>query len=159
SATDPSGAEFLQLRHGDVVVYLAASGDADSTDVDILASAFDRALGGDGGQRPVGTPDAGGSGGPGSPRASDEGAASADDAGASGSPAAPELEAKLPTTVGDVQLSVDSVTGEDVLTDDQGGRPIVAALRADGASPADLKLAQAFDDAGNSDLLISAISV
>jgi len=155
SATDPSGAEFLQLRKGDIVVYLAASGDADATDVDVLASAFDKALGGDGGQRPVGTPDAGS----GAPGASDEGAVPSDSVDASASPAAPELEAKLPSKVGDVTLSVDSVTGESVLTDDQGGRPIVAALRADGATPADLKLAQAFDEAGNSDLLISAISV
>ncbi len=59
SATDPSNATFLQLRHGDVVVYLAASGDATPSEVDALASAFDKALGGDGGQVAVGTPDPG----------------------------------------------------------------------------------------------------
>ena len=49
SAVDDSGAAFLQMRTGKIVVYLAASGDASATEVDELASAFDKALGGDGG--------------------------------------------------------------------------------------------------------------
>ena len=49
SAVDESGAAFLQMRKGKIVVYLAASGDATATEVDELASAFDKALGGDGG--------------------------------------------------------------------------------------------------------------
>ena len=49
SAVDDSGAAFLQMRAGKIVVYLAASGDASATEVDQLASAFDKALGGDGG--------------------------------------------------------------------------------------------------------------
>ena len=57
SAADESGPTFIQLRHGDVVVYLASSGVADEGQVDTVASAFDKALGGDGGQQPVGTPD------------------------------------------------------------------------------------------------------
>jgi hypothetical protein len=154
SAIDDSNAEFLQLRHGDVVVYLAASGDANPTEVDMLASAFDKALGGDGGEVAVGTPDAA------SPGSSDDtGALPSEEVEPSTTPAAPDLEARLPAAVGDLELSVDSVGGEDVLSDDQGGRPIIAALRAAGAPPADLRLAQAYDNAGASDLLISALAV
>jgi len=154
SAVDPSDAEFLQLRHGNVVAYLAASGDATPDDVDSLASAFDRALGGDGGEAAVGTPDAG------SPGASEDlSEEPSDEADASSSPSAPELEALMPTKVGDIDLAVDSSTGDEVLSDEQGGQPIVAALRAAGATPADLRQAYAYDNAGNSDILITAITV
>jgi hypothetical protein len=154
SAIDQSNAEFLQLRHGNVVVYLAASGDANPTEVDIVASAYDKALGGDGGVIAVGTPDTG------SPEPSDDlGAAPSEEAEASESPAAPELESLLPTTIGDLTMAVESQTGSTALTDDQGGGPIVAALRAAGAQPDDLHLADAYDDSGTSDLLVSALSV
>ncbi len=152
SALDQSNAEFLQLRHGDVVVYLAASGDTNATEVDLLASAFDKAMGGDGGAVAVGTPDTG------SPVPSgDLGAVPSDSLEPSAGPAAPELEAKLPTAVGDLTLTVDSVAGEDILSEDQGGQPIISALRAAGAQPTDLALAQAADDSGA--LVISALSV
>ena len=59
AATDEGGSNFLQLRHGDVVVYLAASGEVDPTEVDGIASAYDKALGGDGGAVAVGTQDPG----------------------------------------------------------------------------------------------------
>jgi hypothetical protein len=70
AATDESGATFVQLRHGGIVVYLAASADALPTAVDELASAYDKALGGDGGAVAVGTPDAG-TQDPGTPAASE----------------------------------------------------------------------------------------
>ena len=157
SATDDSGATFLQLRHGDIVVYLAASGDASEGDVDTMASAFDVALGGDGGQLPVGTEDV---------QSSDDASAGASDAAepsdaaeASGTPAAPALEASIPSKVGDLALTVGSLTGEDVLGDDQGSRAITAALRADGHTPADLKIAQASDEDGGSRMVITGLSV
>ena len=84
SAQDGSGATFVQLRHGDVVAYLAASGDATATEVDQLASAFDKALGGDGGAVAVGTPDAGSSETP-----SDAGVDPSDAAAASETPPRP----------------------------------------------------------------------
>ncbi len=154
SATDPSNATFLQLRHGDVVVYLAASGDATPTEVDALASAFDKALGGDGGQVAVGTPDPGASETP-----SDAGASPSDAAEESVSPAAPALEAAIPATIGDITLGVDSATGADVLGDDPGARAVTAALRDAGHEPADLLVAYASDETGGSDLTITALSV
>jgi hypothetical protein len=157
SATDDSGATFLQLRHGDIVVYLAASGDASEGDVDTMASAFDIALGGDGGQLPVGTEDV-----PSSDAASagaSDAAEPSDAAEASGTPAAPALEASIPSKVGDLALTVGSLTGEDVLGDDQGSRAITAALRADGHTPADLKIAQASDEDGGSRMVITGLSV
>jgi hypothetical protein len=154
SATDPSNATFLQLRHGDVVVYLAASGDTTPTDVDSLASAFDKALGGDGGSVAVGTPDAA------SPEVpSDSGAPPSDEAGASVSPAAPALEAAIPDVVGDITLGKDSATGADVLGDDPGARAVAAALREAGHETSDLLVAYASDEAGAADLTITGLAV
>ena len=159
SAADTSGPTFMQLRHGDVVVYLASSGVADEGQVDTVASAFDKALGGDGGQQPVGTPDVVPSESASDEASGDASAEPSDEAEASASPAAPALQASIPETVGDVPLTVGSLTGEDVLGDDQGSRAIVAALRADGHEPADLKIAQASDEDGGSRLVITGLSV
>lgn len=160
SSTDDTGAAFLQLRHGPIVVYLAASGDATSTEMDQIASAFDKALGGDGGAVSAAS---------GQPAGSDDALASQDasgdvpsDAAASGdnaSPAAPALEAALPTKVGDTALTVDSATGSTVLSDDQGSRAILAALRAEGKGPDALQLAQAYDPNQAADITITAFSV
>ncbi len=154
SATDPSNATFLQLRRGDVVVYLAASGEATATEVDTLASAFDKALGGDGGRVAVGTPDAA------SPEASSgSGEPPSGEAEASLSPAAPALEAAIPDTVGDITLAKDSATGADVLGDDPGARAVAAALRAAGHEPSDLLVVYARDEAGTGDLAITGLAV
>jgi hypothetical protein len=154
SATDEGGSTFIQLRHGDVVVYLAGSGDVDPADVDGIASAYDKALGGDGGAVAVGTTD------PGVEEPSDEVASDVpSDEEPSGSPAAPDLEARLPARVGDTVLTVDSALGADVLGEDQSSRAIVAALRADGKTAADLTLAQAYDETQAADLSILAIAV
>jgi hypothetical protein len=159
SATDDSGATFLQLRHGNIVVYLAASGAASEGDVDAMASAFDMALGGDGGQLPVGTEDAQPSDDTGNAASDGAPPDASDGEEPSGTPAAPALEATIPTQVGDVALTVGSLTGEDVLGDDQGSRAITAALRADGHVPADLKIAQASDEDGGSQMVITALAV
>jgi hypothetical protein len=157
SALDDSGAAFLQMRSGKTVVYLAASGDASATELDELASAFDMALGGDGGT--VATPavaptddQAGASSAPGESPAPGESIAAE-------SQAAPELVAALPTKVGSIALSSDSATGATFLSDDQGSRAIAAALRTAGKSPEDLKVAQAYDQAGASDLSLLAVTV
>jgi hypothetical protein len=67
--------------------------------------------------------------------------------------------AALPTKVGSIALSSDSATGATFLSDDQGSRAIAAALRTAGKSPEDLKVAQAYDQAGASDLSILAVTV
>jgi hypothetical protein len=151
SAVDDTGAAFLQLRHGPVVVYLAASGDASATTVDELASAFDRALGGDGGTitPPSIAPSSEPSGGSLDPGEVVPGE----------SPAAPALVAALPVQVGDIKLATDSASGSTILADDQGSRAILAALREAGREPDDLKVAQAYDETGESDLSILGVTV
>jgi hypothetical protein len=157
SAIDDSGAAFLQMRAGKIVVYLAASGDASATEVDELASAFDKALGGDGGTiaPPAVVP-------------SDDQAGASQDPGASPdpgeslaaeSPAAPDLVALLPTQVGAIAMASDSATGGTFLSDDQGSRAIQAALRAAGKTPDDLRVAQAYDEASAVDLSVMAVTV
>lgn len=155
SAADDSGATFLQFRHDRIVVYLAASGDAIAADVDLLASAFDRAMGGDGGAVALGTPVATTSV---VATTAPETAAPGDDASPSDR-AAPDLEAVLPTRVGDVILLVDSASGSMMLGEDQGSRAITAALRADGREPDDLAVAQAYDQTAETDLSILAVGV
>lgn len=158
SAADASGASFLQFRHDRIVVYLAGQDPATGADVDAIASAFDKAMGGDGGAVSLATPIAG------SPEPSDdtgtasESPGSSDDASAE-APVAPELEAALPTKVGDMALTVDSASGSMILGEDQGSRAITAALRAAGKVPDDLKVAQAYDETGASELSIMAMGV
>ena len=151
SAVDSSGATFLQLRHGKIVVYLAASGDATQTEVDTLASAFDKALGGDGGD--IATP---------APASSDDlGAVDSLDPNASdaaASPVAPDLEAKLPSQVGDLTMTVYSEDGSTIFAQD-GTRAIQAALRAAGREPSDLRVAEADDDSGNGLLTMMVFNV
>jgi len=154
SAADDSGATFLQFRHDRLVVYLAASGDATAAEVDQMASAFDLALGGDGGAVVVGTAEAatpGPSDDPATPGPSDD--------ASPGAAAAPELEAALPTKVGDIVLAVDSATGSMMLGEDQLSRAITAALRAAGRVPDDLGVAQAYDETAESDLSMLAVAV
>ena len=156
SAVDTSGATFVQFRYGSVVVYLAASGDATSDEVEGVASAFDLSMGGDGAQAPIGTPDAGSaspSQGLSSPGASESPLPSESAA------AAPELESMLPTKVGDTTLTIESALGTTILGSDQGSRAITAALRTAGKQPDDLRVAQAYDPTGTADLSILAVRV
>ena len=148
SATDSSNSVFLQLRHGSIVVYLAASGDANQTEVDTIASAFDKALGGDGGAISLASD---------TPSVLESETPAESEAAAS--PVVPELEAALPAQVGDTVLTIDSAVGSTVLQDDQGSRAIEAALRAEGKDPDALKVAQAYDDSGATDLSILVMSV
>ncbi|HEY8869403.1 MAG TPA: hypothetical protein VIM30_08420 [Candidatus Limnocylindrales bacterium] len=159
ASVDRSGAAVIQFRHGSVVADIAASGDATSAEANAVASAFDRAMGGNGA-----TAGAGGGNTSVSPASSDagaipSGASASESAGASASAAAPELEAALPTVVGTTSLTIQSATGPTVLGTDQGSRAITAALRAVGKTADDFRVAQAFDTSGATDLTIVAISV
>ena len=150
SAVDDTGSIFLQLRHGKIVVYLAASGDASATEVDELASAFDKALGGDGGAITPPTPEASVD-----PNESFE----PDPSDVAESPVAPSLEARIPAQVGEVTLATDSASGSTILGEDQGSRAILAALRDADREPDDLMVAQGYDESGGSDLSILVVTV
>lgn len=151
SAADPSGATFLQLRTGRIVVYIAGSAETSATQVDQVASAFDIALGGDGGDIAPVTP----------PPSDDLGFESLDpgETFPEESQAAPELIARLPSRVGDITLGADSATGSTFLGEDQGSRAVLAALREAGLKPDDLRVAQAYDERAESDLSILLVAV
>jgi hypothetical protein len=167
-ATDGSGASFVQFRAGDVVAYVASSGDATAAEAEQIAGAFDRALGGSGGAgatggagtsaAPASAAPAASEPAPSAPEAAPSDAAVASPDASSG-PAAPELEAKLPTTVGDITLTIESAIGSAVLGGDAGSRAITAALRAEGASLDDLHVAQAYDASDTADLSVLAFDV
>jgi hypothetical protein len=154
TANASTGASFIQFRHGSVVTYVAASGDATPADVDAVASALDRAQGGNGSAAVIPTP-----------APSDNGTPQPTDVFGSAAPspaasiAAPELEAALPTSVGGTALSINSAVGTDVLGNDPGSRAIAAALRAAGSSPDAFRAAQAYDPTGTIDLSITAFRV
>ncbi len=150
-ATDASGAIFLEFRRGDIVVDLAASGGATATDIETIASAFDMALGGQGGSIATPAPSTSGSLGAASPGSSDATSGLTHDA--------PELEKLLPTSVGGVPMTVDSALGSTVLTSDAGGRAATAALRAKGKTANDLRYAEALDQTQTIGVSIIAISV
>ncbi|MEI8332953.1 MAG: hypothetical protein WCH74_03740 [Chloroflexota bacterium] len=159
TALDPSGASFVQFRTGDVVASVAASSDATAAEVEAAASAFDRALGGDGSSAAIGTPEPS-SGISASPSVAASAAPSTSpEPVPSAIAAAPELEAVLPGTVAETALTIDSALGSAVLGDDAGSRAIIAALRAEDKTPDDLRLAQAYDPNGTLDLSVVAFQV
>jgi len=169
TSEDSSGSFFGNIRRGSLVAYLAFSGTVTQVEVDQVASSFDQALGGNGGvdasgpasQAPVGSdvlPSAGDS----FPIDSvDPGAsgAGASDAGPSSTPAALDLERLVPTQVGTVKLTVNSALGPDILGQDQGSRAILAALRLVNLTASDLRVAQAYDETGASDLTLLVVAV
>jgi hypothetical protein len=154
-AVDQSGATLLQMRNGNLVVYLVGASGTQG-EVETVASAFDLAMGGDGGQAPVGTLDVSIP-----PVSESAGPSSSDEALASESPVAPELEALIPTSIGGIDLSISSQTGDAILADDPNSRAIVAALRAAGKDPVDLRVADGYgyDDTSGTEFEITAFSV
>jgi hypothetical protein len=150
-ATDTSGAIFLEFRRGDIVVDLAASGGATATDIETIASAYDLALGGDGGSIATPGPSAAGDVGSASPAPSNDGSGLTHDA--------PQLEKLLPSNVGGVTMTVDSALGSSVLTSDAGGRAATAALRAAGKTPDDLRYAESYDPTQSIRVSVVAMAV
>ncbi len=137
---------------------VAASGETSISELEAVLASLDRALGGDGSLAldTVGPTVAASTGLSSEPSAEPtEGEAS----GSPDAPIAPELEAALPTKVGDTVLTIESAVGSMILGDDAGSRAIVAALRAKDASPDDLEIAQAYDETGTVDLSLIGFRV
>jgi hypothetical protein len=157
---NPSTASTTTIfRVGSLVAQVANAGEASRDDLDTITGAVARAMGDPtaAGSSPNG-PDTGAAG-------SEEPSASEPVAGESSGPYAPELEALLPTKVGDkspgaspgatIDLTVDSASYADAYGgQDPASRALSARLRTLGKTVDDLQVAQAFDETGVSDLVV-----
>jgi hypothetical protein len=157
---DLAGMSSIHFRRGDLVAYVVIAGEVSSEDLRGTGQAIDEAIrtaraGDIPSPEPVPSVPEQTIGPEPSVDPSLPPASSSPDA----SPAAPSLEALLPTEVDGTTLLVDSATGADILQDDPGSRAMTAALRALGKTPADLRVAQAYDEADELDLYFVAFQV
>src|SRR5262249_2296368 len=70
--------------------------------------------------------------------------------------ASPVLDAFLPKNIGGTPFVVQTYTGTDVFGDDAGSRAVSAGLRELGKTPADVELAEAYDQDQAMDLYLFA---
>jgi hypothetical protein len=157
---DGSGLSALHFRRGDLVSYLVVAGNVTPEELRSTASSFDQAMidakAGDlPSIAPAATP------GPVDATLPIEPPAVPSEAPLgsqlpNASPASPELEGMLPTEIGGTPFIVQSFTGTDAFGNDAGSRAVTAGLRALGKSPADLELAEAYDQNESLDLYLFA---
>jgi hypothetical protein len=145
-----TGSVTTLFRVGGLIGQIADAGSAAPAELAQITTAVASAMGdktaagtGSGGANPS---DAGASNLP------NPGPSGSDSANASAA-AAPELEAHMPTSVGGTTLTVQSSSAADALTDPTS-RALTAALRNRGANPANLQVAQAFDETSTIDLSV-----
>lgn len=163
---DPSnGSTSVYVRKGGLVAVLVAPTTLDQGDLETVARAVETALvsAGTTASRPTATrrPGTSPSGGIGEPsaEASDQPSAS-DEPVPSDSHVAPELEALLPKAVAGVTMARESTTGTAGLSGgDASSQALVASLTELGKTPADLRIAVAYDLSRATDLQISAFQV
>ena len=154
-----SGLTAIHFRRGDLVAYVVSAGTVTSEELRTTAQAFDQAIqSARAGDIPSPRPPAT------APAQTLEPGPSVDvSAPPSGSPepsgAQSELEALLPTGIEGTAFITDSATGADILQDDPGSRAMTAALRALNKTPADLQVAQAYDENDELDLYFVAFSL
>jgi hypothetical protein len=145
---DASSGEFtVVFRRAQLVATLAAAGSVSVDDLATAARAVDDAM------RVAsagGTPSPGGANASPAPSAAGSPAGSASPSGSESavSHAAPDLEAQLPTAASGVTLAHTSFAGTDVLGSDAASTALTAALTALGKQPADLRIAEAYDESG-----------
>ena len=160
---DGTGLSAIHFRRGDLVSYLVVAGNVTPEELRAAGSAFDQAMldakAGDipsiepatpqpaGGESPVVEPSGV------VPSAAPSGLPAESPAG---EPASPELDALLPRDIGGTPFIVETYTGEDALSNDAGSLAVIAGLRELGKTPADLELAQAYDETGTVDLYLFA---
>jgi hypothetical protein len=147
---DSTGLSAMHFRRGDLVSYLVVAGNVTPDELRSTATAFDQAMiDAKAGDLPSFAPAE-------TPGSVDETpqiepSAPPSDAplgsqGPDASPASPELERLLPTEISGTPYIVESFTGADAFGNDAGSRAVTAGLRALGKSPADLELAEAYDE-------------
>jgi hypothetical protein len=155
-----SGLSTVHFRRGDLVGYVVVAGPVSPDELTTTAQAFDRAIqGARAGEVPSPAPARSAPAATLEPEPSVDVSARPPSSSPDASAAAPELEGLLPTEVDGTEFLVDSATGADILQDDPGSRAMTAALRALGNTPADLQVAQAYDEADELDLYFVAFSL
>jgi hypothetical protein len=146
-----TGSVTTLFRVGGLIGQIADGGSAQPSELAAITNAVaaamgDRAAAGAGGATPsdvaLGSDDPAGS-----PPASEE---------PSTAPFAPELEAVLPTEIGDTTLTVQSNSAAEIFGDDPSSRALGARIRSLGGTLEKLQVAQAYDDAGG--LLASIVA-
>ncbi len=156
TSNQASGQSVVLFRRGSLVATLAAAGSVSRAELETAARAVDaameQAMSGTAALPSVPPP---GSASP--PPATDLGtapdASSSDEAASHADPA---LEALLPAAVGDTTLERKSYVASTVIGSGASGTALTEALRALGASPSDLRIAEAFDSAGAADWYVDA---
>lgn len=160
---DGTGLSAIHFRRGDLVSYLVVAGNVTPEELRAAGQAFDQAMidarAGD-----IPSVEPAGTRGPGAespivepPGIEPSALPSALPAGSpAGEPASPELDAFLPKDIGGTPFVVETLIATDVFGDDAGSKAVTAGLRAIGKTPADLELAQAYDQNGAADLYLFA---
>jgi len=157
-----TGSQAYHFRRGGLVAYLAVSGSVSAAEMRQVALAVDasmlRAQGVAAGTGPTAAPATSAPSAAASELPSVEPSA-VESAEPTETPIAPELEALLPDEVDGTPLVHDSTTGDYVLGDDTASRALTATLRDLGKAPADLRIAQGYDETGALDIGILAFRV
>ncbi|HEU4672892.1 MAG TPA: hypothetical protein VFS32_08340 [Candidatus Limnocylindrales bacterium] len=149
TSNQAAGQSVVLFRRGPLVATLAAAGSISAADLETAARAVDAAMekATNGATALPSVPAAGGAAsppatpGPSAPPSaapSDEAASHAD----------PDLEALLPASIGDTTLDRESYVATKVLGTDTASKALTDSLKALGASPSDLRIAEAFDSSG-----------
>lgn len=149
---DAAGQSTVFFREGSLVATLAAAGSIPATDLEAAARAFDAAMvASASGSATVPTvpPDA-------SPTPLTSAAPSAPASDEAASHADPELEAMLPAEVGDTALDRESYVAKTVLGTDRASKGLTDAIKALGATTADLRIAEAIDRTNGSNWYVDA---
>ncbi|MBA2380517.1 MAG: hypothetical protein H0V73_00265 [Chloroflexi bacterium] len=153
-----TGSVTTLFRVGGLVGQVADAGSANQSDLAVITTLVARAMGDESaaGTSALASTDDSNASEPPVVAASDEPLPSA---------FAPELEALLPTSIGDagstaspgvIPLTIQSASATDVFGDDPSSRALAARIRALGSSLDQLQIAQAFDESGSIDLSIVA---
>jgi hypothetical protein len=160
---DGTGLSAIHFRRGDLVSYLVVAGNVTPEELQAAGEAFDQAMidakAGD-----IPSIEPAGTLGPGAespiveppvidPSALPSGLPAESPAG---EPASPELDALLPKDIGGTPYVVSTYVATDVFGDDAGSRAVTAGLRELGKTPADLQLAEAYDQNQAVDLYLFA---
>jgi hypothetical protein len=150
-----TGSTTTLFRVGDLIGQIADAGSATPADLATVTRAVATAMGD---RDAAGSPGAAPSSAPGSeePGASEAANGSQEPLPSS---VAPELEADLPKTIQNTQLTPYSTTGDQVLTSFPNGRALAARLHSMGAKIGDLQVAQAADDNGDLDITVTGFKL